>query len=44
MKKREVIILKIADAWQLVLDGKVRDAKTIAGVGLLYGQQAKQNS
>lgn len=34
-EETEVVILPIADAWQLVLDGKVRDAKTIAGLGML---------
>jgi ADP-ribose pyrophosphatase len=41
-EETEVMVLLIADAWQLVLDGKVRDAKTIAGVGLLHGMQQAQ--
>ncbi len=41
-EETEVMVLVLADAWQLVLDGKVRDAKTIAGVGLLYGMQQDQ--
>jgi ADP-ribose pyrophosphatase len=31
----EVIVMSLTDAWQLVLDGKIRDAKTVAGLGLL---------
>jgi ADP-ribose pyrophosphatase len=34
-EETEVLIMPITDAWQLVLDGKVRDAKTIAGIGLI---------
>ena len=31
----EVIVMPLAEAWQLVVDGKVRDAKTVAGLGFL---------
>lgn len=31
----EVLVMQLSDAWNLVLDGKVRDAKTVAGLGLL---------
>ncbi|MCC7529351.1 MAG: NUDIX hydrolase [Candidatus Melainabacteria bacterium] len=34
-EEAEVIVMSLADAWQLVLDGKIRDAKTVAGLGLL---------
>lgn len=34
-EETEVLILPVKEAWQLVLDGQVRDAKTIAGLGLL---------
>lgn len=33
----EVMLMDLKDAWSLVLSGKVRDAKTIAGLGLLVG-------
>lgn len=31
----DVMDLKIDEAWELVIQGKIRDAKTIAGLGLL---------
>jgi ADP-ribose pyrophosphatase len=34
-EETEVVVLRKSEAWQLVLDGKVRDAKTIAGIGLI---------
>ncbi|MBX9771576.1 MAG: NUDIX hydrolase [Candidatus Obscuribacterales bacterium] len=34
-EETEVLIMPVKQAWQMVLDGKVRDAKTIAGLGLL---------
>jgi ADP-ribose pyrophosphatase len=34
-EETEVVVMRKSDAWQLVLDGKVRDAKTIAGIGLV---------
>ncbi len=34
-EETEVLILPVKQAWQMVLDGKVRDAKTIAGLGML---------
>ncbi len=34
-EEAEVIVMSLKDAWQLVLDGKIRDAKTVAGLGLL---------
>ncbi len=34
-EETEVMILNVQEAWQLVTSGKVRDAKTIAGLGLL---------
>ena len=34
-EEAEVIVLTLPDAWQLVVDGKIRDAKTVAGLGLL---------
>jgi ADP-ribose pyrophosphatase len=42
-EETEVIVLKIEDAWQLVLDGKVRDAKTVAGVGMLLAEHHKRS-
>lgn len=36
-EETEVIILPVKDAWQMAVSGKVRDAKTIAGIGLLRG-------
>jgi len=33
----EVLIMPVAEAWALIRAGKVRDAKTIAGIGLLRG-------
>lgn len=35
-EETEVIELSIDDAWKLVLNGAVRDAKTAAGLGMLY--------
>ncbi len=37
-EEAEVIVMNLADAWQLVVDGKIRDAKTVAGLGLLMNQ------
>lgn len=34
-EEAEVVVMTLADAWQLVLDGKIRDCKTVAGLGLL---------
>ncbi len=34
----EVMLIKIQDAWQLVLDASIQDAKTIAGLGLVVNQ------
>ncbi|HEY9788325.1 MAG TPA: NUDIX hydrolase [Candidatus Obscuribacterales bacterium] len=31
----EVMVFPIDDAWELVINGHVRDAKTVAGIGLL---------
>lgn len=36
-EEAEVIVMSLTEAWQLVLDGKVRDSKTVAGLGLLIG-------
>ncbi len=36
-EETEVVVMKLKEAWKLVITGKVRDAKTVAGVGLLYG-------
>lgn len=41
-EETEVLVLKIEDAWQLVLDGKVRDAKTVSGVGMLLAEKYKR--
>ncbi|MBS1957446.1 MAG: NUDIX hydrolase [Cyanobacteria bacterium SZAS-4] len=41
-EETEVIVLKLEDAWQLVLDGKVCDAKTVAGVGMLLAEHHKR--
>lgn len=41
-EETEVLVLKLEDAWQLVLDGKVRDAKTVAGVGMLLAEHHKR--
>ena len=32
-EETEVCVMRISEAWKLVLEGKVRDAKTIAGIG-----------
>jgi len=34
-EEAEVIVMPLPEAWQLVLEGKVRDSKTVAGLGLL---------
>ncbi len=34
-EEAEVIVMSLSDAWQLVVGGKIRDAKTVAGLGLL---------
>jgi ADP-ribose pyrophosphatase len=34
-EETEVITMTKADAWKLVREGKIRDAKTIAGIGLV---------
>ena len=34
-EEAEVIVMPLPEAWQLVLAGKVRDSKTVAGLGLL---------
>lgn len=36
-EEAEVIVMSLTEAWQLVIEGKVRDAKTVAGLGLLLG-------
>ncbi|MBI4532974.1 MAG: NUDIX hydrolase [Candidatus Melainabacteria bacterium] len=36
-EETEVIIVPVQQAWQYVLNGQVRDAKTIAGIALLLG-------
>jgi ADP-ribose pyrophosphatase len=36
-EETDVMKMTVAAAWQLVLDGKVRDAKTIAILGMLVG-------
>ncbi len=38
----EVIVMSLDDAWQLVVDGKMRDAKTVAGLGLLCAGKKRQ--
>lgn len=35
-EETDVMRLTLKEAWQLVLDGKVRDAKTVAGLGFIY--------
>ena len=35
-EETDVIVLKLKEAWDLVTSGQVRDAKTVAGVALLY--------
>lgn len=37
----ELLELPLAQAWQLIVTGKVRDAKTIAGIGLLMARASK---
>jgi ADP-ribose pyrophosphatase len=37
-EEAEVIVMPLTDAWQLVLEGKVRDSKTVAGLGLLISE------
>ncbi|MBX9876884.1 MAG: NUDIX hydrolase [Candidatus Obscuribacterales bacterium] len=34
-EETEVMIVPVKEAWQLVTEGKIRDAKTIAGLGML---------
>lgn len=34
-EETEVVIVSLTEAWSLVQSGKIRDAKTIAGLGLL---------
>jgi ADP-ribose pyrophosphatase len=41
-EETEVLVLKIEDAWQLVLDGKIRDAKTVSGVGMLLAEKNRR--
>lgn len=35
-EETDVMKVSLKEAWQLVMDGKVRDCKTIAGIALLY--------
>ncbi len=35
-EETDVVLLKLPEAWQLVTSGAVRDAKTVAGIGLIY--------
>lgn len=35
-EETDVMQVTLQEAWQLVLGGKVRDAKTVAGIALLY--------
>jgi ADP-ribose pyrophosphatase len=35
-EETDVIVMKLTEAWQLVTSGAARDAKTVAGLGLLY--------
>ncbi len=37
-EETEVILLDIAEAWELVKSGKVKDAKTTAGIAMLYSE------
>ncbi len=41
-EETEVMVLSIENAWQLVLDGKIRDAKTVSGVGMLLAEKYKR--
>ncbi|RTL44919.1 MAG: NUDIX hydrolase [Candidatus Melainabacteria bacterium] len=41
-EETEVIVLDTEDAWQLVLDGKIRDAKTVSGIGMLLAEKYKR--
>jgi ADP-ribose pyrophosphatase len=41
-EETEVVVMKLTEAWELVTSGKVRDAKTVAGIGLLYGASFKK--
>lgn len=36
-EETDVVVMKLDEAWKLVTSGQVRDAKTVAGIGLLYG-------
>jgi len=36
-EETEVMVMPVEDAWQLVVNQQVRDAKTIAGIALLKG-------
>jgi len=38
-EETEVMRLPLDEAWHLVSTGRARDAKTIAGIGLLYGRR-----
>jgi len=35
-EETDVIVMKLPEAWQLLNSGAVRDAKTAAGIGLIY--------
>jgi ADP-ribose pyrophosphatase len=43
-EETEVMLLPVVDAWNLVLQGKVRDAKTVAGICFLYAELAGQTN
>lgn len=42
-EETEVLLLPLAEAWQLVLDGKIRDAKTVSGIGILMQEQRRRS-
>lgn len=37
-EETDVIVMSLNDAWQLLGSGAVRDAKTVAGISMLYAQ------
>jgi len=41
-EETEVMVLAIAEAWQLVKSGKVKDAKTTAGIAMLYSEHCER--
>lgn len=34
-EETEVVEISLAEGWEMVMDGRIQDAKTIAGLGLI---------